>query len=734
MQPLLAAEEVERLVGGDCADPFGVLGMHLADGAAIVRALLPQARSAHLLDGPAEGRQLARVHPDGLFEIWLDDVREPFAYRLRVVWTDGQEQDIYDPYAFPPVLSDYDLHLFAEGNHLSIYDRLGAHVQTVSDVAGVLFAVWAPNARRVSVVGDFNQWDGRCHPMRSRGTSGVWELFAPQLAEGALYKYEIRTHSGAVLTKSDPFARRLEFRPQTAALVHRLAEGGWSDAKWLEARAKADGLDVPLSIYEVHLGSWKRVPEEENRPLTYRELALDLVDYVEEMGYTHVELLPVMEHPLDESWGYQVTGYFAPTSRYGPPEDFQFFVDQCHARGIGVLLDWVPAHFPSDAHGLANFDGTALYEHADPRQGFHPDWNTLIFNYGRNEVQNFLIANALYWFEHFHIDGLRVDAVASMLYLDYSRQGDEWLPNRHGGRENLEAIDFMRRLNEVVHARFPGALMIAEESTAWPGVTRPVHLGGLGFGLKWNMGWMHDLLTYISKDPAHRKFHHDALTFSLLYAFHENFALVLSHDEVVHGKGSLLDKMPGGAWEKFANLRLFYTYMYGHPGKKLLFMGGEFGQGREWSPARSLDWHLLKDDQHAGLQRLVRDLNGLYRAEPALYDLDFDPAGFAWIDFRDTDQSVIAFMRRSRQGGPPLVFACNFTPRARTPYRIGVPDPGFYREVLNSDAEYYGGTNAGNRGGLETRHLPCHGHAHSLEISLPPLAVVIFKNDSSSRA
>ncbi len=623
----------------------------------------------------------------------------------------------------PPILSDFDLHLHSEGNHHHIYDCLGAHPRE----KGVHFAVWAPNAQRVSVIGDFNAWNGCQHPMQNRGNAGIWELFVPDLTPGTLYKYEIKAQNGDIFTKSDPYAFYMEHRPRTASVVYQPDDALWSDADWLQTRQKRDPYTEPIAIYEVHLGSWRRNPDEDNRSLTYRELAHELVEYVLEMGYTHIELLPVMEHPLDESWGYQVTGYYAPTSRFGTPDDFKYLVNHCHIHGIGVILDWVPAHFPTDAHGLAQFDGSALYEHADPRQGTHPDWGTLIFNYGRNEVRNFLIANALFWIEKYHIDGLRVDAVASMLYLDYSRKEGEWIPNRYGGRENLDAIAFMHQLNTLIHEKFPSALMIAEESTSWPGVSRPVYLGGLGFGFKWNMGWMNDTLSYISKEPIHRKYHHDNLTFGLVYAFHENFILVLSHDEVVHGKRALIDKMPGDRWQKFANLRVFYAFQYAHPGKKLLFMGGELGQWQEWNSQESIHWHLLSEPDHAGLKRFVRDLNTLYRGEPALYEQDFDPEGFEWISLHDASNSVLSFLRRTRSHDAPLIFACNFTPIPRENYRIGVPTPGTYRELINSDSERYGGSNMGNLGIVHTEPIASHGHPQSLQITLPPLAAVIFK-------
>ncbi len=729
--PLTVSQsEIECIVTGDHGDPFAVLGMHVVatgrEQALAIRTFQPGAQSVTLISA-TERHALRQHRQTGFFEAILPQHQTPFPYRLHITYPDGSSRTLVDPYAFPPVLSDFDLHLHSEGNHQHIYDRLGAHPTEFHNQPGVCFAVWAPHARRVSVVGDFNAWNGCQHPMRHRGSTGVWELFIPDLKPGSVYKYEIKAKNRDVFTKSDPYCFCMEHRPRTGSVVYRPDDTLWGDGDWLQTREKRNPHTQPIAIYEVHLGSWRRNPLEDNRPLTYRELAHELVEYVLEMGYTHIELLPIMEHPLDESWGYQVTGYYAPTSRFGTPDDFIYFVNHCHMHGIGVILDWVPAHFPTDAHGLAQFDGSAVYEHADPRQGTHPDWGTLIFNYGRNEVRNFLIANALFWVEKYHIDGLRVDAVASMLYLDYSRAEGEWIPNRDGGRENLDAVAFMRQLNTLIHEKFPGVLMIAEESTSWPGVSRPVYLGGLGFGFKWNMGWMNDTLSYIAKDPIHRKYHHDSLTFGLVYAFHENFILVLSHDEVVHSKGALIDKMPGDRWQKFANLRALYAFQYAHPGKKLLFMSGEFGQWREWDSQASLDWHLLAEPDHAGLQCFVRDLNALYRDEPALCEQDFDAAGFEWIERRDATNSVLSFLRRARSRDAPLVFVCNFTPIPRTHYRIGVPHPGLYRELINSDAQCYGGSNRGNQGAVHTEPIESHGHPQSLHITLPPLAAVMFK-------
>jgi 1,4-alpha-glucan branching enzyme len=630
------------------------------------------------------------------------------------------------------VLGALDLHLLGEGTHYRAWEKLGSHALTIGEATGTHFAVWAPNAERVSVVGDFNRWNGLSHPMRSLVPNGLWEIFIPGLLPGQRYKYELRSKSRRhVFLKADPYARQFETPPQTASITAGGSSHVWHDEDWLQERGVAQGgLERPLAVYEVHAGSWMRVPEEGNRSLSYRELAQKLVPYVREMGFTHIELLPILEHPYGGSWGYQVTGFFAPTSRYGTPDDFRAFVDECHVNGIGVILDWVPGHFPKDEHGLARFDGTALYEHEDPRQGEHQDWGTLIFNYGRNEVRNFLLSSALYWIEEFHLDGLRVDAVASMLYLDYSRSAGQWVPNRYGGRENLEAVSFIRHLNEVLHTEHPGVMMIAEESTAWPAVSRPVYLGGLGFTYKWNMGWMHDILTYMSKDPIHRRWEHTHLTFSMLYAYNENFILPFSHDEVVHGKGSMIGKMPGDDWQKAANLRALYGYMYTHPGKKLLFMGNEIAQWREWNHDEGLPWDSVNQPPHIGTQRLVRDLNSLYRREPALHQLDYDPTGFEWIDCTDNENSVISFVRRARQAEETVVVVLNLTPVVREGYRLGVPAAGRWREIINTDAEVYGGTNAGNGGALETLAEPSHGHPQSIALTLPPLAALILKRDS----
>ena len=729
----LDTHAIRAVVEGEHRDPFAVLGPHREQtpggAAVVVRALMPGATAVRVLSGAAPPLPMQKLHPEGLFETVLPDPHEPFAYRLEVT-REGRVTEIDDPYRFPSLFSEFDRHLLAEGTHYRAHDKLGAHPVVLDGVAGVAFAVWAPSAQRVSVVGDFNDWDGRRHPMRLHPANGIWEIFVPGLGEGERYKFEIRGRSAEPLAlKSDPYALAFEAEtPRTASVVTNLDGFQWGDEAWLAARAPRQPLNEPHSIYEVHLGSWRRVPEEGDRFLDYRELAEQLADYVDEMGFTHVELLPVMEHPFYGSWGYQTLGYFAPSRRYGEPREFMAFVDHLHRRGVAVILDWVPAHFPRDPHGLVYFDGTHLYEHADPRRGAHPDWGTLIFNYGRNEVANFLLDSAIFWLDRYHADGIRVDAVASALYLDYSRQPGDWVPNQFGGRENLDAIAFFKRLNEVVHGAHPGVIVAAEESTAWPMVSRPTYLGGLGFGFKWNMGWMHDVLDYMRLDPVHRKYHHNQLTFGLLYAWTENFVLPLSHDEVVHGKGSLLAKMPGDDWQQFANLRALYAFMWGHPGKKLLFMGGEFGQRREWNHDQSLDWHLLdQGPYHRGLQRLVRDLNRLHRRERALYELDADPAGFAWIDCADWEQSVLSFVRRARDASDFVVVVCNFTPVPRYTYRVGVPQPGYYRELLNSDAGDYGGSNLGNASGAWAQPTPWQGQPHSLPLTLPPLAVLMLK-------
>ena len=726
---------IEALVTGQHGDPFSVLGPHPdGDERLTVRAFLPEARTVAVVprDGSGTPHPLRPVHPAGLWEGTLPATLR--AYQLRVTDHEGRVSEIEDPYRFPSTLSDYDLHLLGEGTHYRVYDKLGAHQTRVDGVDGVIFAVWAPNAKRVSVVGDWNAWDGRRHPMRLHPGNGIWELFVPGVAEGARYKFEILDRWGKPLAlKADPFAFAFEpDTPRTASVVADLDGHEWRDAEWMETRARHRAHEAPMAVYEVHLGSWRRAAGDGARFLDYHELARQLADYLTEMGFTHVELLPVMEHPFYPSWGYQTIGCYAPTRRYGTPTDFMAFVDHLHQRGIGVILDWVPAHFPQDAHGLAYFDGTHLYEHADPREREHPDWGTRVFNFGRREVGNFLLGNALFWLERYHVDGLRVDAVASMIYRDYSRKPGEWIPNQYGGRENLEALDFLRRLNEVVYGSRPGAITVAEESTAWPMVSRPVHLGGLGFGFKWNMGWMHDVLEYMRNDPIHRKYHHNQLTFGLLYAWTENFVLPLSHDEVVYGKGSLLRKMPGDDWQRFANLRLLYAFMWAYPGKKLLFMGGEFGQSSEWNHDQSLEWWLLDaGPYHRGVRGLVADLNRLYRALPALHQLDSDQAGFAWMDCDDWEQSAISFCRFAKDPADLVLCACNFTPVVRRGYRVGVPRPGYYAELLNTDSRLYGGSDVGHGGGVLAEPIPWHGQPHSLELTLPPLGALWLRPTGS---
>ncbi|MFY9732116.1 MAG: 1,4-alpha-glucan branching protein GlgB [Candidatus Acidiferrales bacterium] len=737
--------EIERIVRAESSDPFHFLGPHWLDRGGkrvlAIRAYHPAASemAVEWLGGsPQRHSAIAaeKIHPGGVFEAivqnnvsQLRDNAEvaPASYRLYFRFPDGNSLDRFDAYAFPPILTDYDLYLSGEGTHYQKYEKLGAHMREVAGVRGVHFGVWAPNALRVSVVGDFNFWDGRVHPMRLRGETGIWELFIPGLDEGTLYKFEIKSRAGFWGLKSDPYGFAAEKRPNNASVVVDIDKHQWNDAAWLTQRASHDWLHSPMSIYEVHLGSWRRRRDENNRWLTYRELADELIPYAKGMGYTHIEMMPVMEHPLDKSWGYQTVGYFAVTSRFGTPEDFMYFVDRCHQEGIGVILDWTPAHFPRDGHGLAFFDGTHLYEHADPRKGAHPDWGTLVFNYGRNEVQNFLISNALFWIDKYHLDGLRVDAVASMLYLDYSRKPGEWIPNPFGGRENLEAIGFLKHLNEVLHTQHPGALTIAEESTSWPAVSRPVYLGGLGFDLKWNMGWMNDTLRFMEYDPIHRKYHHNELTFSMIYAFTENFILPLSHDEVVHGKRSLLEKMPGDNWQKFANLRLLFGYMWAHPGKKLLFMGSELAMRDEFWEDGTVDWALQDSQAHRGIQQLMADLNRLHVQQPALHELDFEWAGFEWIEANDAANSVIAFQRRARNQDDAIVVVCNFTPVVRDEYRVGVPRPGYYREILNTDSGYYWGSGAGNSGGVNAEPIPWNGKPLSISLRLPPLAASYFK-------
>jgi len=721
-----SSHDLNLILAAKHHDPFAYLGLHQIGSHQkskqyVFHAFLPFAEKLSLKIQD-NWIVLDRVHADGLYK-WHGET-PPTTPALLKIECNNHIIEVADTYSFTPTLSDDELYLFSEGRLNQAYKTFGAHYIEHQGIQGVRFAVWAPNAERVSVVGNFNRWDGRINPMRVRGGTGVWELFIPNLAPDELYKFEIRNrNTGAIMVKTDPYAREFEFRPGTAAKVSANDTHVWKDEKWLEQRAKHDWIHAPFNCYEVHLGAWKRNAKGEF--LSYKELAKQLVPYVVDMGYTHIELLPVTEHPLNESWGYQTTGYFAATNRYGTPDDLRFLIDACHQANIGVILDWVPGHFPKDDWALARFDGTALYEHEDPRLGEHQDWGTYIFNYGRNEVRTFLISNAYFWLSEFHIDGLRVDAVASMLYLDYSRKAGEWLPNKFGGRENLEVIDFIKHLNELVHQDFPGALTIAEESTAWPAVSRPVYLGGLGFSMKWNMGWMNDTLTYIENNPVHRRYHHDKLTFGQLYAYSENFVLPFSHDEVVHGKKSLLDKMPGDAWQKFANLRLLLTFQMTHPGKKLNFMGNEFAQGREWNVNQSLDWHLVESHWHQGVQLACRDLNNIYRNQFALHDLDFDNHGFEWIDCHDHDQSIISYIRRARDGSFAII-VLNFTPVLRKGYRIGVPQAGHYRELFNSDAECYGGSNQGNGDGLNTEDTAWMNQAQSLLMTLPPLAGLIL--------
>jgi 1,4-alpha-glucan branching enzyme len=716
-------EAVAAIVAGGHEDPFSFLGMHQSEGGTVVRTFLPGARAVEIVsrEGDAIGT-LERIHTDGLF---AGPVRQSVPYRLRVAWEDGAVAEVEDPYRYPGVLGDQDLYLLGEGNHLGLYEKLGAHPMELEGVAGTSFAVWAPNARRISVVGAFNFWDGRRHAMRKH-PGGVWEIFIPDVGEGEVYKYEILGPNGELLPlKADPFGFRAEKLPGTASIVHDPTRFEWDDEAWMQGREGRNALDAPMAIYEVHLGSWKRNPD--GSYYTYDQLAEELVPYVVKMGYTHVEFLPPTEHPFDGSWGYQPLGLFAPTSRFGAPDDFKGLVDAFHREGIGVFIDWVPAHFPEDSHGLALFDGTHLYDHADPRQGRHPDWGTLVFNYGRPEVRNYLLSNALFWLSEYHIDGLRVDAVASMLYLDYSREPGEWVPNVHGGNENLEAVSFLQRTNEVVFGRHAGATTLAEESTAWPMVSRPTSVGGLGFGYKWNMGWMHDSLQYMSEDSINRRYHHNEITFSLAYAFGENFVLPLSHDEVVHGKRSLIEKMPGDEWQKFANLRAYYGFMYAHPGKQLLFMGGEIAQRREWNHDTALDWHLLEETPHVGVQALIKDLNDLYSTTPALYEVDFEPAGFGWIAGGDIENSVVSFLRRGDAEEELAIVVCNFTPVVRHDYRIGVPEAAAYEEALNTDDARYGGSGVGNGGRITTERVQAHGREHSLSLTLPPLATIILK-------
>jgi 1,4-alpha-glucan branching enzyme len=719
------AAERELIAGGEHPEPHRFLGAHAARGGTRIRVWRPEASAvtARLHDGTTLA--LERTHPAGLFEATVRGVTPPIRYELEVSYPDGNAFSLIDPYTFPPQLGELDLHLAIEGRHHELYERLGAHPKVVDEVAGTVFAVWAPSARAVAVVGDFNSWDGRLHPMRSLGAAGVWELFVPGVGAGARYKFEIRTASGVLRVKTDPLAFEVEPPPGTNSIVHTSAHR-WGDDEWLAARASANRFAEPLSVYEVHLGSWRRTLD--GAALSPATLAEQLAAHVNDLGFTHVELMPVMAHPFSGSWGYQVTSYFAPAPAYGTPDELRALIDHLHQAGIGVILDWVPAHFPRDDWALARFDGTALYEHADPRRGAHPDWGTLIFNFARNEVRNFLIASALYWLREQHADGLRVDAVASMLYRDYSRKPGEWVPNEYGGREDLEAVSFLKELNEVIHAAVPGVLSVAEESTAWPGVSRPTYAGGLGFGFKWNMGWMHDTLGYFAHEPIHRRFHHGELTFSMIYAYTENFILPLSHDEVVHGKGSLLEKMAGDRWQRFANLRALYGYMWAHPGKQMLFMGQEFAQEAEWNHEHSLDWHLLEQPEHAGVLDLVRALNHAYRDAPALWQRDFDPSGFQWLEADDGASNVLAFIRLGDDGTRPLVCVCNLSPIVREHYRIGLPQAGVWAERLNTDSSEFGGSGVGNAP-LEAQPHPWHGQAQSVELTLPPLATLWLAPD-----
>ena len=721
---LFEPDEARALAAGDHGDPFSLLGPHRIGGGWAVRAFMPDANAADAVD--RDGRLLCgllRTEVPGLFA-GLAKV-DPGDYRLRFRQA-GASWEIDDPYRFGPVLGELDQHLLNEGSHARLWCALGAHTVVHEGAEGVHFAVWAPNARRVSVVGSFNFWNGLCHPMRALGSSGIWELFVPGLTEGDCYKFEIKALDGTVLPqKADPFGFGAEHPPATASVVRSIGDHAWEDGPWMERRADVQGVDAPISIYEVHLGSWRRRADEGNRPLSYLEHSAELVSHAAEMGFTHIELMPVMEHPFRGSWGYQPVGLFAPTVRHGTPGEFRAFIEAAHNAGLGVILDWVPGHFPTDAHGLVQFDGTPLYEHADPREGFHKDWNTLIFNYGRREVSNYLIANALYWLGEYHLDGLRVDAVASMLYRDYSREEGEWVPNVHGGRENLEAIAFLKRMNEQVYGAHGPVMTVAEESTAWPGVSRPTDQGGLGFGFKWNMGWMNDTLDYMKRDPVHRRHHHHQMTFGFHYAHSENFILPLSHDEVVHGKGSILGRMPGGHSDRFANLRAYLGFMWGHPGKKLLFMGQEFAQVAEWNHDVQLDWHLLGAPEHSGVQRLVQDLNGIYRKTPALHLGDCRADGFCWIEADAEELSVYAWERRA-EGTAPAVVVCNFTPVERQAFRLGVPEPGMWTEILNTDAVEYAGGGRGNLGRVESDSVPCHDRSQSMEITLPPLSTLIF--------
>ncbi len=732
----ISPEQIRKLVNVEHPDPHSILGLHpyvLNDKEGLlVRAFHPDAVSAEVILKGRNPCAMESCHPGGLFAFFFPRRRRAFSYRIRFTFADGNQWESDAPYRFLPTLGDIDLHLAGEGTHHRLYDKLGAHLRIVDGVSGVSFAVWAPSAKRVSVIGDFNGWDGRLLPMRAMGASGIWELFVPGLGIGTLYKYEIKTAAGKLRIKTDPFAFAMELRPGTASIVYEMEAYEWHDSRWMTDRDKQNLREEPMAIYEVHLGSWMRSDKDSAKWLTYRELAEKLVKHVKDFGFTHIELMPIAEHPLDASWGYQVTGYFAPTSRFGTPDDFKYFVDTCHQHGIGVIIDWVPAHFPKDDWSLRLFDGTALYEHQDPREGEHAEWGTLVFNFGRHEVRNFLIANALFWLDKYHIDGLRVDAVASMLYLDYGRKDGEWIPNRYGGNENLAGVDFFKKLNEALYGLFPGCFTVAEESTAWSGVTSPAYLGGLGFGFKWDMGWMHDTLLYFNKDSIHRRYHQNNLTFSMMYAYSENFILPLSHDEVVYGKGSLLRKMPGDEWQRFANLRLLLTYMYTHPGKKLLFMGAELASWDEWHHDNGLDWGLALDPKRQNFQRFMRDLGKFYLEHPPLWELDPYPKGFAWIDCNDTDTSVVSYVRFGKKNH--LVCILNLTPVVRNGYRIGVPEKGAYAEAMNTDSTYYGGSNVGNGGLTKAEEIPSHGFKQSLCLNLPPLACLVLKSQKEYTA
>lgn len=727
MQNLLSKEEMEAVINGDHGNVFAVLGIHKNKGSKeiFIRAYLPHSKSVEALD--RDGNSLGvmtKLDERGFYQLELGRT-DDFDYKFRITNDKDFTYIAEDTYRFSPTLGDMDIYLLAEGNHLEMYKKLGAHVMEKDGVKGVGFAVWAPNAKRVSVVGAFNNWDGRVDVMRKHPSCGVWDIFIPGIGEGELYKYEVKTPGNDIFLKADPVAFYAEKRPNTASTVYDINHYIWNDAEWMNYRHEYNSFDKPMSIYEVHLGSWRR--KENNEYMTYRELADHLIPYVTNMGFTHVEFLPLSEHPLDSSWGYQVIGMFAPTSRFGTPDDFRYLIDKFHQAGISIIMDWVPAHFPKDGHGLNEFDGTHLYEHADPRKGEHTDWGTKIYNYGRAEVSNFLCASAVFWLKEFHIDGLRVDAVASMLYLDYSRKNGEWIPNQYGGNENIEAISFLRRMNELAYSQVDGAMTIAEESTAWPMVSRPTSMGGLGFGYKWNMGWMNDTLRYISHEPIHRKYHHGMLTFGLLYAFNENFVLPISHDEVVHGKGSMLSKMPGDEWQKFANLRAYYGFMYTHPGKKLLFMGCEFGQDREWNSDESLRWFLLDYPMYKGMQNCVRDLNLMYKGNPPLYQQDFDYRGFDWIDHSNADDSVISFMRKGYNSGDYLIVISNFTPVVREGYRIGVPEDCQYQEIFNSDDVNYWGGGVKNEGLIPAEKIDCNYKPYSISLRLPPLSTIVIK-------